>query len=274
MIRSIGKRIELLRIIAQPIRMRILHELLRSPQCVNDIVDFLEISQSKRVPASGPAASGRGVDFLSDGRTKWYYVIDPIIPDIIGVLRRDYYETCLLPRCRSEKKHENSTARWRATSPPHRPPHILNYLQNLIFSCILNSLTDYAHREERMIDLHTHTIFSDGELIPAELVRRAVAAGYKAIALTDHIDQSNIDLVIPRIAKAVNALREMVPIAVMVGAELTHVPPRQIADLAKEARTLGAQIVVVHGETLVEPVLEGTNRAAIEAGIDILAHPG
>jgi len=125
-----------------------------------------------------------------------------------------------------------------------------------------------------MIDLHTHTIFSDGELIPAELVRRAVAAGYKAIALTDHIDQSNIDLVIPRIAKAVKALREMVPIAIMVGAELTHVPPRQIADLAKEARTLGAQIVVVHGETLVEPVLEGTNRAAIEAGIDILAHPG
>lgn len=125
-----------------------------------------------------------------------------------------------------------------------------------------------------MIDLHTHTIFSDGELIPAELVQRAVAAGYKAIALTDHVDQSNIDLVIPRVAKAVNALRSVVPIQVMVGAELTHVPPRQIADLVKEARSLGAQIVVVHGETLVEPVVKGTNRAAIDAGVDILAHPG
>lgn len=125
-----------------------------------------------------------------------------------------------------------------------------------------------------MIDLHTHTIFSDGELIPAELVRRAVAAGYQAIALTDHMDQSNIDLIIPRIVKAVRALRDVVPITVLVGAELTHVPPSQIADLAKEARSLGAQIVVVHGETIVEPVVEGTNRAAIEAGVDILAHPG
>jgi histidinol phosphatase-like PHP family hydrolase len=32
--------------------------------------------------------------------------------------------------------------------------------------------------------------------------------------------------------------------------------------------------VVVHGETLVEPVAQGTNRAAIEANADILAHPG
>ncbi len=125
-----------------------------------------------------------------------------------------------------------------------------------------------------MIDLHTHTIFSDGELIPAELIRRAYVAGYQAIALTDHIDQSNIDLIIPRIVKAVRALRGVVPMTVLAGAELTHVPPSQIADLAKEARALGAQVVVVHGETLVEPVAEGTNRAAIEAGVDMLAHPG
>jgi putative hydrolase len=32
--------------------------------------------------------------------------------------------------------------------------------------------------------------------------------------------------------------------------------------------------VVVHGETVVEPVPAGTNRAAIEARVDVLAHPG
>jgi histidinol phosphatase-like PHP family hydrolase len=32
--------------------------------------------------------------------------------------------------------------------------------------------------------------------------------------------------------------------------------------------------VVVHGETIVEPVEAGTNRAAIEAGADIVSHPG
>ncbi len=125
-----------------------------------------------------------------------------------------------------------------------------------------------------MIDLHTHTIFSDGELLPFELVRRAAAVGYSAIAITDHVDVSNIDLVIPRIVKATRKLKEFVPLEVIPGAEITHVPPRLIQELVKEARTLGAKIVIVHGETIVEPVLEGTNRAAIEAGADILAHPG
>ncbi len=50
-----------------------------------------------------------------------------------------------------------------------------------------------------MIDLHTHTVFSDGELIPSELVRRAEVIGCRAIALTDHVDSSNIDFVVPRI---------------------------------------------------------------------------
>jgi putative hydrolase len=125
-----------------------------------------------------------------------------------------------------------------------------------------------------MIDLHTHSIFSDGELIPAELVRRAVARGYKALAITDHVDHSNIDLVVPRIIKDLNIIRDYVPMTILAGAEITHVPPALIPDLVKEARRLGAQIVVVHGETIVEPVVEGTNRAAIEAGVDILAHPG
>lgn len=115
---------------------------------------------------------------------------------------------------------------------------------------------------------------SDGELLPYELVRRAIAIGYSAIAITDHVDTSNIDLVVPRIAKAIKKLKEFVSIEVVSGAEITHAPPKLIPELVKEARALGAKIVVVHGETIVEPVAEGTNRAAIEAGADILAHPG
>jgi len=125
-----------------------------------------------------------------------------------------------------------------------------------------------------MIDLHTHSIFSDGELIPAELIRRAAAIGYEAIAITDHMDHSNIDLIIPRIVKAIEALKHHLPIKAIPGAEITHVPPSLIPDMVNEARKLGAKIVVVHGETIIEPVTEGTNRAAIEAGADILAHPG
>lgn len=108
MIRSIGKRIELLRVIAHPIRMRILHELLRGPQCVNDIVDFLEISQSNVSQHLALLRQSGAVDFLSDGRTKWYYVIDPIIPDIIDILRRDYFEDLPIPSVPRKRRAENS----------------------------------------------------------------------------------------------------------------------------------------------------------------------
>ena len=124
-----------------------------------------------------------------------------------------------------------------------------------------------------MIDLHTHTTFSDGELIPSELVRRAEVLGYKAIGITDHADYTNIEHIISCVSKA-HYLQEVLNIRIIVGAELTHVPPPRIADLAALARRLGAGIVVVHGETPVEPVRPGTNRAALEADVDILAHPG
>jgi len=125
-----------------------------------------------------------------------------------------------------------------------------------------------------MIDLHTHTIFSDGELIPAELARRAAVLGYRALAMTDHGDTSNLDLIIPRLSRVAADLAAEFEMTILPGIELTHIPPRQIAAAVKEARALGAKLVVLHGETIVEPVAAGTNRAGIEAGIDILSHPG
>ncbi len=125
-----------------------------------------------------------------------------------------------------------------------------------------------------MIDLHTHTLFSDGALLPFELARRAEAAGYRAIAFTDHVDPSNMEHVVTSLARAARELEGEINIKVIPGAELTHVPPKLIARLTSLARELGAAVVLVHGETLVEPVAPGTNRAAIEAGVDILAHPG
>ncbi|MDP3296060.1 MAG: histidinol phosphate phosphatase domain-containing protein [Thermodesulfovibrionia bacterium] len=125
-----------------------------------------------------------------------------------------------------------------------------------------------------MIDLHTHSLFSDGALLPSELARRAQFTGYKALAITDHVDSSNIDFVIPRIAGALKDIAKYLDLTLIPGAEITHVPPELIGKLVSKARKLGAKIVVVHGETVAEPVIQGTNRAAIDAGADILAHPG
>lgn len=125
-----------------------------------------------------------------------------------------------------------------------------------------------------MIDLHVHSLFSDGELIPSELTRRAAVIGYRALAITDHADQSNVDFIIPRICAVAEELGRDWGLTVIPGIELTHVPPQRIARALQHARDLGARLVVCHGETIVEPVAPGTNRAAIEAGVDILSHPG
>ena len=125
-----------------------------------------------------------------------------------------------------------------------------------------------------MIDLHTHSLFSDGVLIPAELVQRAKAKGYEALAITDHADRSNLDWIISRIVRFCEDFKKKSDFRVVPGIELTHIEPETIFTLTQEARKLGAKVVVVHGETIVEPVQSGTNRAALEAGVDILAHPG
>jgi putative hydrolase len=125
-----------------------------------------------------------------------------------------------------------------------------------------------------MIDLHTHTIFSDGELIPSELVRRAESMGYRALAITDHVDYSNYSFVLERLYETLEVLNENTSLVVIPGVEITHVPPVKIPELIGKCREAGAKVVVVHGETVVEPVSPGTNRAAIEGRADILAHPG
>jgi len=125
-----------------------------------------------------------------------------------------------------------------------------------------------------MIDLHTHTFLSDGLYVPCELVRRAEVAGYKVIGLTDHVDSANVERVVEQIVCLCADINSLGGIQVIAGAEITHVPPQLIGAVADRARAAGARLLVVHGETPVEPVKEGTNAAGIECGVDIIAHPG
>jgi putative hydrolase len=88
------------------------------------------------------------------------------------------------------------------------------------------------------------------------------------------VDATNMDCV-GRIIEAVQDICDNWGITVVPGAEITHAPAEIIDKLARRARDLGAEIIVIHGETLVEPVIEGTNLAAVNCPeVDILAHPG
>ncbi len=125
-----------------------------------------------------------------------------------------------------------------------------------------------------MYDLHCHSLLSDGALLPSEIAVRYMAKGYKAIAITDHADYSNIESCIDGMINFIQHCSRRSPIKVLPGIELTHLSLEQFKPLAKYARNRGIKVILAHGETLMEPVLKGTNLAALKADIDILAHPG
>ncbi|OGO03009.1 MAG: hypothetical protein A2Y72_05195 [Chloroflexi bacterium RBG_13_53_26] len=126
-----------------------------------------------------------------------------------------------------------------------------------------------------MYDFHTHTYLSDGTLSPLELIRRAAEKGYRGIALTDHVGMGSLERVIREIVEDCRLARCHWDIVAIPGVELTHVPAPAIREVSRQAKKLGACIVVVHGETITEPVEKGTNLAAVQSpDVDILAHPG
>ena len=96
-----------------------------------------------------------------------------------------------------------------------------------------------------LFDLHTHTILSDGEMLPIEVIRRMAVTLDTTVAITDHVDTSNTETVQETLA----LVRESAGCleAFLCGVEITHVPPSQIASLARKAKAAGADIVVVQG---------------------------
>ncbi len=123
-------------------------------------------------------------------------------------------------------------------------------------------------------DFHSHTVLTDGELLGIELIRRAQALGFRAIAVTDHVSIGNIEWVV-RSEIADCELAKSWDILAIPGVEVTHVPPDRLDDAVRLARRAGSRVVVVHGETVAEPVAPGTNLKAVSnPDVDILAHPG
>lgn len=129
---------------------------------------------------------------------------------------------------------------------------------------------DRPHR----YDFHAHTFLTDGQQSATDMWRHADRLLHRAQALTDHVSLEDPKPLLDRLHEEARAW-EGSPLTTLVGVEVSMVPPRRIADVARQARRAGAEIVIVHGETVVEPVPAGTNRAALEsAEVDLLAHPG
>lgn len=124
-------------------------------------------------------------------------------------------------------------------------------------------------------DFHMHTTLSDGVLSAVELIRRNVVNGCAGLVIADHSGPGTLERFIRENGTDCAVAREFWGIPAYPGVELTHVPAASIPALARRAKELGAALVVVHGQSPVEPVEPGTNiHAASCPDVDILAHPG
>jgi len=97
--RSLGKRVDLLRVIAHPVRISILEELRKGVKCVSDFEEFLEISQPNISQHLSLLRNFGIIDYYVDGRLRCYFLVDPIIPDLLNILKKDYHEALPGPEC-------------------------------------------------------------------------------------------------------------------------------------------------------------------------------
>jgi putative hydrolase len=126
-----------------------------------------------------------------------------------------------------------------------------------------------------LYNFHSHSTLSDGALSPVELLHRAAAAGYTAFAITDHAGMAELEWLAQQLGESCRIAQEGWGMQAIPGVELTHLPAKMIGEAAERAKNAGLKLVVVHGETPVEPAEAGTDRAAVSSPhVDILGHPG
>ena len=177
----------------------------------------------------------------------------------------------------SQSKHEAGGTSWfdKLTTNGSRRPPSRDAQRAPVVSSNIEARAQHAVASPMIYDFHTHTYLSDGVLSPIELVRTAHARGYGVIAVTDHVGLADQARVIGTLLEDCRIAGEEWGITALAGVEITHVPRGRIGEAARRARDLGAQIVIVHGETIVEPVEPGSNLAALRSpDVDVLAHPG
>ncbi len=97
--RSGTDKIELLKAIAHPTRVKLLEELTHGVKCVSDLEDYLEVSQPNVSQHLSLLRRYGIIDYYVDGRLKCYFLVDPIIPDLLEVLRKSYSAPLPAPAC-------------------------------------------------------------------------------------------------------------------------------------------------------------------------------
>ncbi|GAB4387788.1 MAG: hypothetical protein Kow0025_03350 [Thermodesulfovibrionales bacterium] len=94
-----GSKVELLKAIAHPARLMILEELKKGVKCVSDLEEFLDINQPNVSQHLSLLRRFGVIDYYMDGRLRCYFLVDPLIPDLLEVLAREYEGALPAPAC-------------------------------------------------------------------------------------------------------------------------------------------------------------------------------
>ncbi|MEJ2182619.1 MAG: metalloregulator ArsR/SmtB family transcription factor [Nitrospirota bacterium] len=92
-------KIELLKVIAHPVRIMILEELTKGVKCVSDLEKFLDIRQPNVSQHLSLLRRLDIIDYYMDGKLRCYFLRDPLIPELLSILRKDYVEELPAPAC-------------------------------------------------------------------------------------------------------------------------------------------------------------------------------
>jgi ArsR family transcriptional regulator len=92
-------RVELLKVIGHPLRVEILEQLEDGVKCVSDFTEFFETSQPNISQHLTVLRNAGLIDYYMDGRLRCYYLVDPIVPDMLELLRKHYEEDLEGPEC-------------------------------------------------------------------------------------------------------------------------------------------------------------------------------
>lgn len=105
--RSGTDKIELLKIIAHPTRIKLLEELTHGVKCCSDLEEFLEISQPNVSQHLSLLRRWGVIDFYMDGRLRCYFLRDPLIPELLHLIRKNYHHELPAPACCPTSKRRN-----------------------------------------------------------------------------------------------------------------------------------------------------------------------
>ncbi len=93
------QRLEILKAVAHPVRIRILEDLVGGVKCVSDFEESLDISQPNVSQHLALLRSHDLIDYFVDGRLKCYFLKEPFIPGLIELLKKEYEHDIPAPDC-------------------------------------------------------------------------------------------------------------------------------------------------------------------------------